>query len=148
MCSEFRMNFRPRIGRVPVIETRKETANREREELYRRCTLESVTTLDRCKGIRLTKRQLWKLVVARIKAQGDSKVPQFDRFRQLLAKWRRDKDDGLTRKLTRRLQQQRGPVTAEKKHAIDMELRKRVPGIAAVLLPNTKRQHSSGSDRR
>src|SRR6516225_6704106 len=37
MCTEFRRHFRPRVRRVPVIETKKETANRESQELYRKC---------------------------------------------------------------------------------------------------------------
>jgi hypothetical protein len=139
MCGQFRRHFRPRIRRVPVIETKKETANREREELYRRCTLEALSALDRCRGIHLTKRQLWKLVTARIRAQGDGKLG-FDRFRQLLAKWQRDKHDQVARKLARRLQHRRGPITADKQHAIKTELVQRAPEIAAVLFPNTKRQ--------
>jgi hypothetical protein len=142
MPAELRRHYRPPVRRVSVSETKKETANREREELYRRCTLEALTALDRCRGICLTKRQLWKLVVARIRAQGGSKVPQFERFKQLLRKWRHHKEDRLSRRLVRLLHKRRGPLAEDKQHAVRTLVLEQAPEIAAVLFPNTTRQVS------
>jgi len=149
MCAEFRRHFRPPISPVPVSETRKETANREKEELYRGCTLDVLTVLHRCKGVPLIQRQLLKLVAKEIEktTQGQVKAPKFERFKQLLTKWRRDKDDQLARKLARVLHKRRGPIRDDEEDVIETRLREQAPEFADVLFPNTNRQGSLSSNR-
>jgi hypothetical protein len=117
--------------------TRRFLRDREREDLYRACTLEVVSVLARCR-VRLLKRRLWKLVVRIIetKTQGQGKGPQFERFKQLLRDWLK-REDELGWKLARVLHNKNGPIRPEDKDQYRRRLIAGAPELAAVLFPNT-----------
>jgi hypothetical protein len=141
---DFRSHFRPPARRLSAREAEKETANRARETVYRKGTLEVVTVLARLRGVRLTKRELWKLVIDKIhkQTQEQFKVPKFDRFKQLLTKWRLNENDTLGRKFVRVLHKRRGPIPEDEKDAVRIRLRAQAPEFAAVLFPNSNRRSS------